>query len=115
MSDCGIPLLKTPSCGYIKQGDTIPKRTIKFLDGYTGDFTTATIKMQIYQGNDPIINISNGSGITVISSTELEIDEVLNNDLPAGVFIGDFQVTEVDGKTTTYFNNQYTILKQYTI
>ena len=115
MSNFTIPLLKLPSCGYIKQGDTIPKKTITFTDGYTGDFTTATIKMQVYEGNETIIDISNGSGITVLTSNSLEIDKVQNNDLPDGTFTGDFEVTEANGDKTTYFNVSYTIIKEYTV
>ena len=61
-----IPVLKIPTKGYIKQGDTISKKTVTFGGDYSGNLTTATIKMQIYNGNTKIIDITNGSGITVI-------------------------------------------------
>jgi hypothetical protein len=111
-----IPLLKIPTKGYIKQGDTISKKTLTFGGDYAGDLTTATIKMQVYNGSTKIIDITNGSGITVLSSNVFEIDEVsaVNNNLPIGCFIGDLQITEDDGNVTTYFNVQYTIIKEYT-
>lgn len=111
-----IPLLKIPTAGYIKQGDTISKKTLTFGGDYSGDLTTATIKMQVYNGSNKVIDITNGSGITVLSDTVFEIDEVsaVNNNLPIGCFIGDLQITEADGNVTTYFNVQYTIIKEYT-
>ena len=110
-----IKTIKFPVKGFIKQGDTVPAYRITFSNDYTGDFTTATIKMQVYNGNTRIIDISNGNGMTVLSSNSLEIDEIQNNDFPHGTFIGDFEVTEADGERTTYFNVQYTIIKQYTV
>ena len=111
-----IPLLKIPTKGYIKQGDTISKKTLTFGGDYAGDLTTATIKMQVYNGSTKIIDITNGSGITVLSSNVFEIDEVsaVNNNLPIGCFVGDLEITEDDGNVTTYFNVQYTIIKEYT-
>lgn len=111
-----IQIYNIPSKGYLKQGDTIPKKTILFGGDYAGDLTTATIKMQIKNGATNIINISNGNGITVLSATTCEIDEVSANDnnLPVGCFKGDFEVTEANGVRTTYFNVVYTIIEQYT-
>ena len=112
-----IPTLQIPTAGYIKQGDTISKKTITFGGDYAGDLTTASIKMWIKNGSNRVIDISNGNGITVISSSVCEIDEVpaANNNLPIGCsLIGDFEVTEADGTRTTYFNVQYTIIEQYT-
>ena len=99
---------------YIVQGDTISKTTIKVEeDGL--DLTTATIKMQIYNGNTKIIDVSNGDGITVIDSETFEIDEVPNNDLPIGKHLGDLEITDEDGVRFTYFRVQYEILRQYTV
>lgn len=115
-----VPIVKIPistsGCdAFIKQGDTIPKIRLTFSD-YTGDLTTATIKVQLYHNSRKVLDISNGSGITVISSTVLEIDEISadNNNLPPGISEGDFEVTESDGSKTTYFNIELTIQKQYT-
>tara|TARA_R110000782_G_scaffold192144_1_gene281908 strand:+ start:1186 stop:1533 length:348 start_codon:yes stop_codon:yes gene_type:complete len=112
-----IPTYKVPSKGYIKQGDTISKKTVTFGGDYAGDFTTATIKMQVYNGNIKVIDITNGSGITVISNRIFEIDEVSapNNNLPDKcILIGDLQITEADSVVTTYFNVEYTVIKEYT-
>ena len=112
-----IPTYKIPSKGYIKQGDTISKKTVTFGGDYSGDLTTAVIKMQIYSGATKVIDITNGSGITVISSNVFEIDEVSgsNNNLPYNQpLIGDLQITEADGIVTTYFNVEYNVIKEYT-
>jgi len=110
-----IPILKIPVKGFIKQGDTIPKVTVKFSDGYNGNLTTAVVKMQIYNGNTKIIDVESGNGITVRDETSFDIDEIDNNTLPVGSFLGDLEVTESNGDRTTYFNVEYTIIKQYTI
>lgn len=110
-----IDILKIPFQGeYIVQGDTIAKTLFTFTDEDI-DLTTATIKMQIYNGNTRIIDVSNGDGITVIDSENFEIDEVLENDLPVGKHLGDLEITDEDGKRFTYFRVQYEVLKQYTI
>ncbi len=111
---CDIPTLKIPICGFIKQGNTIKKITLNFIDGYSGDLTTATIRMSIFDKNKKIIDISNGNGITVVDSTTLEVDQILENDFPYGVFLGDIKIIEDDGVSTTYFNIEYTIIKKYT-
>jgi len=110
-----IPIQSSTVKPYIKQGDTIPKITITITE-LGLDLTTATIKMQVYNGATRIIDISNTNGITVISSTVLEIDEVSasDNNLPDGSFIGDFEITDASGDRKTYFNVEYTIIKQYT-
>tara|TARA_R110002020_G_scaffold334555_4_gene549828 strand:+ start:4282 stop:4620 length:339 start_codon:yes stop_codon:yes gene_type:complete len=110
-----IPILKIPIEGFIKKGDTIPKIRISFSDDYIGNFETSTIKMQVYNGNEKIIDVSNGNGITVIDSSTLDIDKIQSNDFPIGNFKGDFEVTESNGDKTTYFNIEYTVIKQYTV
>ena len=118
-----IPLLKIPTAGYIKQGDTISKKTVTLGGDWSGDLTTLhTIKMQVYNGNTKIIDITSDDtdGITIISANTFEIDEVVQNSLPVGCFIGDLQIEEYSGfgfepiNVTTYFNVQYTIIKEYT-
>ena len=110
-----IPIQSTTVKPFIKQGDTISKITMTFTEAGL-DLTTSTIKMQIYNGSIKIIDISNGNGITVNSSTVLEINEVSasNNNLPVGCFLGDFEITDSAGNKKTYFNVQYNIIKQYT-
>lgn len=119
-----IPVLKIPTKGYIKQGDTISKKTITFGGDWSGDLTSNhIIKMQVYDGNTKIIDISSNAalgGITIVDANTFEIDEVVQNDLPIGCFIGDLQIEEYDDfafdpiNVTTYFNVQYTIIKEYT-
>lgn len=111
-----IPIQSSTVKPYIKQGDTIPKITFTFSDADDVDLTTSTIKMQIYNGSQRIINITNDSGITVVSSKVFEIDEVSaeNNDLPTGTHLGDLEITDSNGIRFTYMNVEYTIIKQYT-
>ena len=110
-----IPIQSSTVQPFIKQGDTIGKVTITITE-LGIDLTTSTIKMQIYDGSTKVIDVTNGSGITVLSANVLEIDEVSasNNNLPVGTFKGDFEVTQADGERKTYFNVEYTIIKQYT-
>ena len=110
-----IPIQSSTVQPFIKQGDTIGKITMTFTE-LGLDLTTAIIKMQIYNGSTKVIDVTNGSGITVLSATILEIDEVdaSDNNLPVGCFLGDFEITQADGERKTYFNVEYTILKQYT-
>ena len=64
-----------------------------------------------------IIDISNGNGITILGSKSFTIDEVSKEDsalLPVGSFLGDFEITDTNGKRFTYFRVRYTIEKQYT-
>ena len=112
-----IPVLKIPfDKEFIVQGDTISQTELEITeDGI--DLTTSTIKMQVYDGNNRIIDVSNGNGITIVDSENLIIDEVAkeNNDLPVGTFLGDFEITDSSGVRNTYFRVQYEILKQYTV
>ena len=111
-----IPILKIPFTGdYIVQGDTIQKTSFEFIEEGI-NIATSTIKMQIYNGSTKIIDISNGSGITLIDSNNFEIDQVIatNNNLPVGCFQGDLEITTASGVRFTYMRVQYNILKQYT-
>lgn len=110
-----IPI-NSPSSGIvIKQGDTIPEITFEFTD-LGVDFTTSEIKIQIYDLSKRLLNLSVGNGITVISATTFEIDQIeaVNNTFPIGTFIGDLQITDASGVRETYFNIEYTIVKEYT-
>ena len=111
-----ITLLEIPfEEEYIVQGDTISKTSFEFIDEDI-DLTTATIKMQIFDGGTAIIDVSNTDGITVIDANNFEIDEVNaeDNNLPYGVFLGDLQIKDENGKRHTYTRVQYTILEQST-
>ena len=113
----GIQVVNIPFEGeYIVTGDTISKTSVEVIEAGL-DLTTATIKMQVYNRSTPIIDVSVGSGITVVSSTVFEIDEVaaIDNDLPVGCFEGDLEITDASGVRFTYFRVIYSIQKQYTI
>lgn len=111
-----ITLLKIPFEGeYIAQGDTISKTSFEVVeDGL--DLTEATIKMQIYNGSQIVIDVENGSGITVIDSTHFEIDQVEaeDNNLPVGCFRGDLEITDSNDVTFTYTRVEYSVIKAYT-
>lgn len=118
-----IPVLKIPIVGFIKQGDTIPKITVSLGDDFEDDLTSLHIvRMQVYDGNDAVINISSApsGGITIIDANTFEIDEVVQNDLPIGTLKGDLQIEKYTEfgfdpiNITTYFNVEYTIIKDYT-
>lgn len=110
-----IKTLKIPfQDEYIVQGDTIAKTAIEILETDL-DLTTATIKMQVYKGSTPFIDIENGNGITVIDAENLEIDQVLENNYPPGTYEGDLEIKDSNGVRFTYFRVEYTILKQLTV
>lgn len=112
----GIETVQIPTGdNFIKEGDTIPKITMTFSEDI--GLTTSTIKMQLYSGGQRVFSVENDNGITAVSDTVLEIDQVsaTDNNLPSGVLKGDFEITNASGVRTTYFNIEYTILKQYTI
>jgi hypothetical protein len=50
-----------------------------------------------------------------VSDKVFEINEVAKEDntFPSGVLIGDLEITK-NGDRLTYFNVEYTVLKQYT-
>jgi hypothetical protein len=111
-----IPLQSETVKPYIKQGDTIPKIVFTFDPGDPISLTGATIKMQLFQKGRKVFDISVGSGITITTDKEFEIDEVTpaNNTFPEGVLIGDIEITETSGVKTTYNDVEYTILKEHT-
>lgn len=101
---------------YLTEGDTIPK--LIFTAGLTDDidFTTCTIKMQLYQVGVKYLDITNGNGITVVGAKSFEIDQIdhASNPFKEGIYIGDLEITDTNGFRLTYHRVQYTILKQYT-
>ena len=113
-----IPIQSSNLKPYIKQGDTIPKILFTFDVSDNIDLTLAnvSIKMQIYHNGNKVINVSNSNGITIVSAKVFEIDEVSasENNLPDGISKGDLEITDTNGIRFTYFNVEYTILKQYT-
>lgn len=111
-----LETLKIPFEGEsIVQGDTIGATVFDVTeDGI--DLTGATIKMQLYYNGRKVLDISNGNGITINSSTQFTIDELDkdSNDLPVGVSEGDLEITNASGVRETYTRVEYTILKQFT-
>lgn len=104
---------------YIVQGDTISEILFEFDNTLTIDLTdpNVSIKMQIYNQNNKIIDINNISGITILNSNSFKINEMSKEDsslLPYGSFLGDLEITDTNGKRITYFKVKYTIQKQYT-
>jgi hypothetical protein len=92
--------------------------SVTFSDDVDIDLTAigVSIKMQIYNRNQLVLNVSNGNGITIVSARVFEIDKIEkeNNNMPVGVSLGDLEITDGDGDRFTYFNVEYTITKQYT-
>ena len=115
-----MEILNIPLGGsQIVQGDTIPEILFEFDNTLTIDLTdpNVSIKMQIYNQNNKIIDIFNTSGITILTDKSFKIDEVdknISSFLPHGSFMGDLEITDTDGKRLTYFRVKYTIEKQYT-
>lgn len=112
---CGLVKIPLNDTYCIKQGDSIEKLVVTIGDDYSIDLTTSTVKMQLYKGSQRVLDITNDSGITIVSEKVFEIDKIVNNTLPDGVLYGDLQITDANGDTFTYFNVQYTITKQYTV
>ena len=110
-----VQILKIPFEGeFIKEGDTIGETVLDITDA--GDLLTSNVKMQLYDKSRRVIDIGNGNGITVNTSTRLTIDEVpfSDNNLSEGVYVGDFEITDSSGIRKKYFNIEYTIVKGYT-
>lgn len=110
-----IPIQSDNVKPFIKQGDTISKITFEFEVEDNIDITGATIKMQLYNCNNIVLDLdSDGNGITITGDRTFEIDEILNNTLPSGQSKGDLEINFSDGTRETYFNVVYDIKKQYT-
>ena len=118
MSNCRLEILKIPfECEYIVQGNAISKTVFRIVDNPLGlDFTTDIVEICVKNGNQKLIDIKTGDGITVNSATEFEIDEVpaTENNFPHGKFIGDFDILKdgLEENRFTYSRVQYTIIKK---
>lgn len=116
-----VPVLKIPIQSeaykpFIKQGDTIPE----ILFNVSGlDLTGATIRLKLYDERQvrKVLDLSTGSGITLLSAITFKIDTIpaAANNLPIGILKGDLEITLSSGVRKTYCNVEYTILKEYTI
>jgi hypothetical protein len=114
----GIQTLNIPIEGsFIIEGDTIDEILFTFDDTDDIDLIGATIKMQIYRSGVALLNLSTGSGITILTSKSFKIDEIPkeSNNLPEGKFLGDLEITLADGTRNTYFRVSYKVDKQYTV
>lgn len=114
-----IPLQSATVKPYIKQGDTIPAYTVASANwGFELTEAGVEINLQLYSGKQQVANYSVGSGITITSATILTVDEVLANTFPVGCLKGDLQISwleDAERNTFTFFNVEYTIIKEYTI
>ena len=115
METLNIPIGNTS----ITQGDTIPEILFEFdtIDNIDLSLPNVSIKMQVYNQNNKIIDVSNLNGITIINDKSFKINEVSkenSNELPVGSFMGDLEITDTNGKRFTYLKVKYTISKQYT-
>lgn len=85
------------------------------------DFTGCSIKADFYvpNGQSPVKKFSSTDGsITLVSSAPGSSVFTLNGfiaNLPVATLKGDIQVTDADGKPSTYFEVTFPIVKQYTL
>ena len=114
METLNIPIGNTQ----IIQGDTIPEILFEFdpTDNINLSLPNVSIKMQIYNQNNKILDIQNGNGITILTSKSFKINEISkeNNNFPTGSHLGDLEITDTNGKRFTYFIVKLNIYKQYT-
>ena len=101
----------------LKRGDTINEIDFSFAVTDDIDLLGASIRMQLYLNGSKKLDISNGSGITIVDSKNFKIDKVdyANNNLPVGTLNGDLEITDSSGIRLTYFDITYTITKDYTV
>ena len=113
-----IPIQNGVNKTYIKQGDTIDAIPFTFENlGFNLTDEGVQINMQLYKGNQRIVNYGVGSGITINSATQFQIDKVLANNYPDGILFGDIQLRWLESdvlQTWTFCNVQYTITKEFT-
>lgn len=114
----------TPDCEpFIKQGDTIPVIQFDLSPEFTDDLTMLHIvRMQLYNKSKKVLDLTSeaNAGITITGATTFEINKISENDLPVGTLKGDIQIEKYSSfgfaptDVNTYFNIEYTIVKQYT-
>lgn len=110
-----IPIQTEDYKPVISERTTIPKITLT-ITNLGIDLLTSNIFMQVKDGSKVLIDITNGNGITILSSTVMEIDEVSANENPfkAGCFDGDLLIQDVVNKVDKLFNVKYNIEKTVT-
>jgi len=114
MATVNIPI----DCGSkIYQGDTIKEITFSFAADDNIDLVGSTIRMQLYLGSSKKLDISSGSGITIVDGKTFKIDQIdyMDNDLPFGVLKGDLEITDIGGVRLTYLDVIYKITKDLTV
>lgn len=119
-----VPKINLPvqtSCKgtFIKTGDTIPEIGFNFPDN---DITGSTITLKLYLDDVLSLDLSTGSGITITDGQNAKVDEIpaAQNNLEAGVHIGDLDIVFgpndpifPDGFKKTLFNVYFTISKKF--
>ena len=114
METLNIPIGNTQ----IIQGDTVPEILFEFdpTDNIDLSLPNVSIKMQIYNSSNKILDIQNGNGITILTNKSFKINEISkeNNNFPTGSHLGDLEITDTNGKRFTYFRVKLNIDKQYT-
>ncbi|MEN6621505.1 MAG: hypothetical protein ABFD50_08160 [Smithella sp.] len=111
---------KEVSFNCIEQGaDWVQSLTLKDSNGDPINLTGATAKMQFRPtvNGDLVIDLSNGSGITLggaLGTIDMEIDNTVTDDLTAVSLVFDFFITWSTGKTDRLFYGQVDVIKRIT-
>jgi hypothetical protein len=110
-----IPIQTDTYKPVISERTTISKITLT-ITGLGIDLLTSDVYMQVKDGSRVLIDVTNGSGITINSSTVLEIDQVeaADNPFKAGSYGGDFLIKDNVNKVDKFFNVKYNIEKTTT-
>ena len=110
-----IPIQTDTYKPVISERTTISKITLTITD-LGIDLLTSDVYMQVKDGSRVLIDITNGSGITINSSTVLEIDQVeaVDNPFKEGCYTGDFLIKDNANKIDKFFNVKYHIEKTIT-
>jgi len=105
-----IPIQTDTYKPVISERTTIPQITLT-ITGLGIDLLTSDIFMQVKDGSKVLIDITNGNGITVDSSTVMKIDQVSATDNPfkEGCFKGDMLIRDNVSEITKLFIVKYTV------
>lgn len=105
----------------IFEGDTIASILFEFdsEDDINLDMPNVEVNMQLFGLNcskTKILDLSIGSGITILGPKSFRIDEISKEDnkFKEGAYIGDLEFTNFEGKRSTLFRVKYKIHKQFT-
>lgn len=78
------------------------------------NLTAATIRLQVYDGTDIIITLTNLSGILVTDATNGEFEIINYIPTTAGRFKYDLQVTFASGVVSTYLRGDWVVIADIT-